>query len=264
MLTQQLKLTDTRYGKMIYPIDDPAIGRSLELYGEYCQPEIEILKKLITPTSWFIDVGANIGTHSVALSHFVERVISFEPDLDNFNILKKNVERLKNVSVTHLALGDWSGEVDTEFDFGKTKIKVGNACKISPMDMLGIPKIDLVKIDVEGMELQVLIGMRNILTINKPDLLIEMQDETKYAETFDFLRSVNYNMCWLPVATYSPTNYKENSEDVFGPQHGVINWVCCANELNTTLQPVVDRDDTVNRMEYRRRKNVGNDRKDVK
>ena len=261
----KLKLTETKYGKFIIPIDDPTIGKSLDLYGEYCDPEIDLLKMLIKPDGWFIDIGANIGTHTIPISKICERVLAFEPDAENFDILGKNVAGLcaskQNVTVSRLALGDMNGECSTNFDYGKTTIVEGNEVKMAPLDVLGLPKINVVKIDVEGKELSVLVGMRNILTNAKPDLLIEMQDESTYADTFDFLKSVNYNMFWFPVPTYNPNNHKQNKQDIFGRQHGVINWVCSADKLNTSLQPVVDRDDTVERMEWRKRQNVGNDRK---
>ena len=262
----QSKLTDTISGKMLIYTDDPTIGRSLDLYGEYCQPEIELLKNLSNKTTWFVDIGANIGTHTIPMSYHVDRVIAFEPDDANFDLLSKNVAGLcairKNVTATKMAIGDTLQEVNTQFDFGKTKIVQGTGIKSAPLDILGLPKVDLVKIDVEGQELKVLVGMRNILIKYKPDMLIEMQDETTYNETFDFLKSCNYNAYWFPVSTYSKNNQKNNTDDVFGPTHGVINWICTAYQLNTELEPVVDRDDTVERMVYRRRKNVGNDRKD--
>ena len=101
--------------------------------------------------------------------------------------------------------------------------------------------------------------MRNTLTNFKPDMLIEMQNPETYADTFDFLQSYNYKMYWFPVPTYNEDNQKNNKENVFGNQHGVINWVCTEHGLNTVLQPVVDRDDTVERMNFRSRKHVGND-----
>jgi len=262
----QRKLTDTRYGKMIIPSEDDCIGRSLDLYGEYCQPEVEMIKSLTNANTWFLDIGANIGTHTIPLSHHVDRVLAFEPDVENYDMLGKNVAGLcavkNNVSLTRLALGDEFKQVDTEFNYGKTKIIQGDAVKMAPLDILGLPKIDFVKIDVEGMELQVLVGMRNTLLNSKPDLLIEMQDETTYSATFEFLRSCKYNMYWFPVQTYNANNHKENKEDVFGPTHGVVNWVCSSYMLNTAMHPVVDKDDTMERMVYRSRENVGNDRKD--
>lgn len=258
----QRKLTDTKYGKMLIPIDDDCIGKSLDLYGEYCHQEIEVIKTLVSPESWFIDIGANIGTHTVGLSPYVERVLAFEPDKENFDMLGKNVAGLcalkNNVTVTNMAIGDQFKEVSTQFNYGKTKVIDGNAVKMAPIDMLGLPKINFVKIDVEGMELQVLVGMRSTLLNSKPDLLIEMQDETTYSDTFEFLQSCKYNMYWFPVQTFNKDNHKLKKDDVFGPQHGVVNWLCSADELNTTMQPVVDKDDTMERMVHRSRIDVGN------
>lgn len=262
--TKTLKQTNTRYGNMLYIDGDPTIGRSLELYGEYCHQEIEVIKSLVTPTSWFVDVGANIGTHTVGVSPYVERVIALEPDLDNFDVLVKNCSMCgcENVTTTRIALGNQFSETNTQFNYGKTVLESGSDVKVATMDMLGLPKIDFVKIDVEGMELEVLQGMNATLQGFKPTLLIEMQDPTRYSEIYDYLKAKNYYMYWFPVATYNASNSKKRKENVFGNQHGVINWLCSVTELNTILQAVVDRDDTVERMIWRRSRNVGNDRKD--
>jgi len=258
------KQTNTRYGNMLYIENDPTIGRALELYGEYCHAEIEAIKSLVTPTSWFIDIGANIGTHTIGVSPYVNRVIAFEPDPDNFDILVKNISTCgcKNVTPTHLAISDKFGEVATQFDYGKTKLVPGKAIKTASLDMIGLPQIDFVKMDVEGMELEVLQGMSATLEGFKPHLLIEMQDPVQYSNVYDLLKEKNYYMYWFPVSTYNTNNHKNNHENVFGNQHGVINWICSAEQLNTTLQAVVDRDDTVERMVWRRNQNVGDDRKD--
>jgi len=261
--SKQLKQTNTRYGNMLYIVDDPTIGRSLELYGEYCHAEIETIKALVNNQCWFIDVGANIGVHTIGVSPYVERVVAFEPDLDNFDVLVKNCSGCgcENVTTTRLALGDQMGEVSTQFDYGKTTVVAGTAIKQAPLDMIGLPRIDFVKIDVEGMELEVLYGMRGTLAGFKPHLLIDMQDPTRYSRIYDYLAGFGYYMYWMPVATYNKSNHKNNNEDVFGPQHGVINWLCSRDQLNTLLQPVVDREDTVERMVWRRNQNVGNDLK---
>ena len=258
------KQTNTRYGNMLYIQGDPTIGRSLELYGEYCHAEIEAIKSLVSPTSWFVDIGANIGTHTIGVSPYVNRVVAFEADSANFDLLVKNISACscENVTPTPLAISDKFGEVATEFDYGKTTVVPGAAVKTASLDMIGLPQIDFVKIDVEGMELQVLYGMRGTLADKKPHLLIEMQDPTKYSRIYDYLKSFNYYMYWMPVSTYNANNNKNNQVNVFGNQHGVINWLCSVTQLNTTLQAVVDRDDTVERMVWRRSQDVGNDRKD--
>ena len=104
-------------------------------------------------------------------------------------------------------------------------------------------------------------GITETLQCFKKHLLNEMQDETKLSKIYDYLKEFVYYMYWMPVATYNTNNHKNNKENVFGNQHGVINWICSTEQLNTTLQAVVDRDDTVERMVWRRSQNVGNDGK---
>ena len=252
------KQTNTRYGNIVYFLDDPTIGQSLELYGEYCHDEIEWMKTLTNPESFVLDIGANIGTHTIGIAPHVKRVTAFEPDPDNFDLLVKNVATTmcKNVTPVPAAASDVLGQVGTAFDYGKTRVTTTGEIPASPIDMIkGLPRIDFVKIDVEGMELKVLNGMRQTIASYKPQMLIEMQDPTTYAKTYDFLNGFGYNIYWLPVRTYTEFNHKNNTEDVFGPQHGVINWIASTADLSVKLSGVVDRDDTVERMVYRRSQN---------
>ena len=254
-----LRQTNTRYGNMMVFDGDPTIGQSLEVYGEYCHMEIELIKRMITDQSWVLDIGANIGTHTLGIAPYVERVIAFEPDIDNFYVLTANCSAagLSNVSPTRLALGDLMSDGTTQFDYGKTTVTSGNDFKIAPVDMLGIPRIDFMKIDVEGSELQVLYGARSTLANAKPDLLIEMQDESKYTSVYQYLKSFGYNIFWFPVGTFSPTNHNNVEENIFGENHGVINWVATVQDIQTTLEPIVDENDTVERMVRRRSEKNG-------
>jgi FkbM family methyltransferase len=184
--------------------------------------------------------------------------MAFEPDPDNFDLLVKNVATTmcKNVTPVPAAASDVLGQVGTAFDYGKTRVTTTGEIPATPIDMIeGLPRIDFVKIDVEGMELKVLNGMRQTIASYKPQMLIEMQDPTTYAKTYDFLNGFGYNIYWLPVRTYTEFNHKNNKEDVFGPRHGVINWIASTADLSVKLSGVVDRDDTVERMVYRRSQN---------
>ena len=259
---RQQKQTNTRYGNMKYFVDDPVIGRSLDLYGEYCHNEIEWMKTLTNSKSFVIDIGANIGTHTIGIAPHVKRVLAFEPDPSNFELLLQNLSTTmsKNVTPVPIAASDVLAQVGTAFDYGKTTLTTSGEIAATPIDMIQeLPGIDFVKIDVEGTELKVLNGMRQTIASNKPQMLIEMQDPTTYAKTFDFLNGFEYNIYWLSVSTYTEHNHKGNTQDVFGKQHGVINWIASTSDLSNELISVVDRNDTVERMAWRRIHNVGND-----
>ena len=58
----------TRYGRLFVASKDSVIGRSLKVYGEWAEPEIDAYSALLSDGETIIDVGANIGTHSVALA----------------------------------------------------------------------------------------------------------------------------------------------------------------------------------------------------
>jgi len=178
--------------------------------------------------------------------------------IHNFDLLVKNVATTmcSNVTPVPAAVSDVLEQVGTHFDYGKTRVTASGEIPATPIDMIeGLPRIDFVKIDVEGMELKVLNGMRQTIASYKPQMLIKMQDPTTYAKTYDFLNGFGYNIYWLPVRTYTEFNHKNNKEDVFGAQHGVINWIASTADLSVKLSSVVDRDDTVERMVYRRTQN---------
>ena len=240
---------NTINGNMYIHSDDPTIGRSLKHYGEYCQPEVDLIIQYTDRKSFVFDIGANIGTHAIPVSKHVQRVIAFEPDAANFDLLVKNCAETgcKNITTNRMALGSDTYQGGTHFDFGKTQITTGTDVIVTTLDNIkGFPSVDFIKIDVEGMEPDVLEGATGTVAYYKPHLFIEMQDERNYQQVFDFLAKHQYNVYWYPVATYNPRNHKGNTKDIFGPQHGVLNWF--ATQVTTDLTPVVDGTDTIEKM----------------
>ena len=65
-----LRVKACRYGVMMYLPNDQYIGKSLDLYGEFSEDEIAIFRQIVRPGATVIDVGANIGCHTV-FSHNV-------------------------------------------------------------------------------------------------------------------------------------------------------------------------------------------------
>jgi len=245
------KLVNTRYGNMYVFGDDPTIGRSLDCYGEYCYPEVDLLLALLDTNSFVLDVGANVGSHTLGFAPYVSKVVAFEPDPECHDLLAKNIGMqdrgvARKISVNPIALSDSVQEVSTQFDYGKTKVTPGGSIVQTKLDNIqGFPRIDLIKIDVEGMEYNVLKGAQNTITYFRPILFIEMQDASLNSLVFDFLDNLSYNMYWAACATFNPNNHRHNSEDVFGPQHGVLNWLCTPTPIQTDLKPVQDRTDTI-------------------
>src|SRR5262249_42859653 len=119
-----------RYGTMLYNFHDCYVGRSLEMYGEYSEGEIQLFRQTIKQGQMVIDVGANIGAHTVFLAQQVGlggSVLAFEPQRLAFQTLCANVaiNSIPNVQCAHLAVGARAGaikvpllEYRTENNFG--------------------------------------------------------------------------------------------------------------------------------------------------
>ena len=67
---------------------------------------LNIMKEYLNSDSNVLDIGANIGNHSIFFSQFAKMVYSFEPQIENFNCLEKNiiVNNIKNVQIMHTSL----------------------------------------------------------------------------------------------------------------------------------------------------------------
>ena len=66
-----LRLKQCKHGPMMFFAGDTHIGRSLDLYGELSEPEIELFRRYLRPGMVAVDVGANIGTHTVCFAQSV-------------------------------------------------------------------------------------------------------------------------------------------------------------------------------------------------
>ena len=80
VLPPSLQRYDCRYGTMLTLPSDNVIGKSLRIYGEWAEHELSILRSFISPGATVVDVGANIGTHTLPFSRWVEngRVMAIE------------------------------------------------------------------------------------------------------------------------------------------------------------------------------------------
>jgi FkbM family methyltransferase len=145
----------------------------------------------------FLDIGAHIGKYTIRAGMKIGKegkVVAIEPDKDNFDLLVRNIEAngLQNCVALNLAayradtevnlfLASTSREHSIMEDFGKGSRKVTARALDSVLEEIGIEKVDLIKIDVEGAELEVLEGLENTLTKQNPLLIVEIlkRDEDK-------------------------------------------------------------------------------------
>ena len=133
--------------------------------------EIELFKKHIKLGDTVIDVGANIGYYTLMFASLVGptgKVIAFEPIMENFDLLSKNIElnKLNNIELHQKAVGAYNSKVKMKLSesIGQHQISENGDYEIECVPLDDYVKFaDFVKIDVEGYEIDVLVGMKNLL-----------------------------------------------------------------------------------------------------
>lgn len=197
------------------PVARDLISRDIIVQKRFYEHEYLIeVKKLINNPTCIIDVGANIGNHTLFFkkSWPGTTVYSFEPQLEIFHQLKKNLE-LNGVTVLgcfNKAVGNkigrgkiiYNGQVEnntgaTRIDYDDSGsfdvISLDDFIENHPQD-----RIDLIKIDVEGFELKVLEGMKKIIKKHNPYIWIEVLDNNKEA-AFSLFKDLQLEFIDLPL-----------------------------------------------------------------
>jgi len=137
----------------------------------------------------FVDVGSNIGFYSLLLSDKASWVLAFEPCLTTFLTLEHNLllNKSDNVLSYHIALSDINGNglLNITDHSGHNSLKSISDKVLRKEEIflkrfddlkLSLDRIDLVKIDVEGAELDVLNGMVDSIKKYSPNLIVEIKE----------------------------------------------------------------------------------------
>ena len=132
---RHIAIKNCRHGLFMYSRNDAFVGRGLDLYGEWCDFEIQAIRPHVKPGDTVIDVGANIGTHTVAFANMVGptgTVHAYEPQRRLFHMLSGNValNALERVYCHQAAVGDSMGEIhlpqlpspDMNFNFSAVSV----------------------------------------------------------------------------------------------------------------------------------------------
>jgi FkbM family methyltransferase len=204
-------------GQLIRLIPQDHIQRTLLWYGFYEKESIQTWEKLIVKDSVVIDIGANIGYYTLIAAHKAINgsVHSFEPVPTSFQALQKNislnnlsnvianpcgvsnVQSLEKYYVSSIDNSGMSGMRPAENFSGL--VETINTITIDDYSSEHeLRRIDFIKIDIEGNELNALMGMKKVLQKFKPIIFIELVQEhlvkydTNIAGVYSFLRSYNY------------------------------------------------------------------------
>ena len=176
---------------------------------------LELYKKYLNKSSIVLDIGANLGTHTIPLSLLSKKVYAFEAQNKIYELLSKTMDanEITNIELFNNIVSDGKYE-SLQFlntDCGKASVAVYRPRlegyvtteKTITIDSLNLDKCDLMKIDVEGGEWDVLNGCHLTITKYMPVIILEtwktkknmvklVNFTQKYGYTFKYLSSDNY------------------------------------------------------------------------
>lgn len=201
----------------LFRLDNDHIGRCVAAAGYYehhnLQAVMRFLRgKKINPTI-AVDVGANIGNHTLFLARRFECVYAFEPHPALFQILQGNCawNGVKNVQCINSALSDTSGKMYLGQELSNNSGTFSLNHEKSPSDqevvvergdsiLQGVKHpVALIKVDVEGFENEVLNGLQRIIKKHSPVVWFEARDSLSAEATINLLRKWGYCEFLAPV-----------------------------------------------------------------
>jgi FkbM family methyltransferase len=155
----------------------------------YEKEELDLIASYFKGGGVFVDIGANIGNHCVYISKLLpsSKILAFEPNQTAIAILRTNLllNRCENVDTRFLGIalgsreGRVSGRTPDPNNLGHTVYaeNLSGDVRVSDGDSLLLEEpIEFIKVDVEGMEIEILAGLRQTIRRWQPNLFIEVWD----------------------------------------------------------------------------------------
>ncbi|MBN3751647.1 FkbM family methyltransferase [Paraburkholderia sp. Tr-20389] len=240
---------ECRHGKFLL-IHGDMISEFVNLYGEWCEGEVELFQQIIPPDGVVIEVGSNIGMHAVPIARICSQgtLISFEPQRNIFQILCANLamNSLTNAHAVRAAVGDACGLIDIQssrydaaWNYGAFSVDKGFSTenpfgeevhteKVNVftldhyLEEYDFRRVDFIKIDAEGYEKNVLRGAGKTIKEHRPILFIENNKETGSADLLGAVRNLGYKPYWFVSTRCRENNFNQATWHIDGIDSNII------------------------------------------
>jgi FkbM family methyltransferase len=219
-----------RTGPLLFNKYDVYVGGSLKKYGEFSEAEQLLFRQIVRPGALVVEVGANVGAHTVALSKLAGpegEVHALEPQRLVFQALCANLalNQCTNVFARQCAAGAAPGTLyvpalpaNQPANFGGVSMvdtPTGEPVRAITVDSLDLPFCHFLKIDVEGMEIDVLRGAQATIDSYRPLLYVENDREEKSQRLLELIFGLDYRAYWHFAALFNPDNFSGDRENIF-------------------------------------------------
>ena len=182
-----------------------------EVFSDYyknCEPQTKRwLLRNLQSDSWFVDVGANIGILSRTALKIIKSgsVIAIEPT-ETSRLLSKNLSGFENVILINDALANFDGSGSASLQKVYNREVEEREFKFRTLDSIcsemNLPRIDVVKIDTDGWELEILEGSVDVISRFHPAIIIELNEgllvnQHTFQEVFNFFVKYGYTHAFI-------------------------------------------------------------------
>lgn len=205
-----MRLLTLKNGEQIYAHNKGEyISDFIQQTGWYYEPKtIEYIKNIGLKDCNILDIGANVGNHTIAISKVTNNcaVISFEPFESNYKILKHNqiLHSNNNIQTYQYFVTSKENSEDTfyinpvwgECNLGyiKESDSCGQEVTNHYIDLFKYSNLNLIKIDVEGLELDVLKGSIETIEEHKPIIIAEHHTIEEHYQVLEYLKQFGYKL----------------------------------------------------------------------
>ncbi|TNC12757.1 FkbM family methyltransferase [Methylobacterium terricola] len=237
-ITMKIGVYKARHGLLAHYLDDLVIGESLRRYGEWAEEEIHLCSLFLRPGDTVLDVGANVGSHAIAFGRIVGeagQVVAIEGQSRANDVLALNI-RLNGMSQVTRIEGLIGRETRVMRLDGAAPGSPNNLGSVSfrgivsgpeterpslpvPLftaDCLSLAACRLMKIDVEGMELDVLLGAARTIARHRPVIYFEQTSPANFPEIVALLVQAGYDLRWHVANPFNRRNPNGVTENIFG------------------------------------------------
>jgi FkbM family methyltransferase len=219
-----LTLKRCRYGWMLYTLERIYVGKCLDLYGQYSEGEVALIRALLREGDTVIDVGANIGALTLPMSQIVGdkgRIFAIESDPETFNVLCANLalNEIRNTKPVNAFVtdGDQSAVGGAN---SATAHLVGDKCPTNfvSLDSLELEACDFIKVDVDGSEVEVLRSGEMQIERYRPILYFENENRERSVELLTLVMdTLGYHLYFHPTPLFDPNNFFGNPINQWAP-----------------------------------------------
>jgi FkbM family methyltransferase len=217
-------VAEVRAGILQYLPNHDASNDSTGWYGEWLQPELDFLARLMRLGQTVVEVGAGIGAHTVPMAKGLGpdgHVIAYEADQLLRRLLRQNLQanRLPNVTVMSRSL---KGQLRCEWETAalpssqsEPMLTVQDGSHIETVDALQLDRLDWLKINGGGIAREIVGGAAETLWRLRPCLFMVADDERSLLDLSSFTGAFSYRRWRMETPLFNPNNFNCVARNIF-------------------------------------------------